>query len=95
MSATEFEVKPLSRPRDFYELRAIGRGFELRGGKLRMPMFYRETEPAPAIHLVGFLSQRDGSVLRVFDRVGQLIETRRFQPTIIMHGVIGGLEGPK
>ena len=71
---------------DAYELRSIEGGFELSGGKLSEPLIYRETEPAPAIHLVGFLSQRDGSELRVLDRAGHLIQTRRFRSTVIMHG---------
>ena len=80
---------------DAYELRSIESGFELSGGKLEEPLIYRENEPAPAIHLVGFLSQRDGSELRIFDRVGQLIRTRSFPATIIMPGAVGGLAGPK
>lgn len=86
--------RALSRPLDTYELRVVERGFELRGGKLEEPMVYRENEPAPAIHLVGFLSQRDGSQLRVFDRSGQLIQTRLFQATMVMPGAVGGLAGP-
>ncbi len=79
---------------DTYELRTIDGGFELVGGKLETPLLYLEAEPAPAIHLVGFLSQRDGSELRVFDRDGGLIQTRCFQSTIIMPGAVGGLAGP-
>lgn len=79
---------------DSYELRSIEGGFELSGGKLNEPMIYREPEPSPAIHLVGFLSQRDGSELRVLDRAGHLIHTRRFQATMVMHGAVGGLAGP-
>lgn len=79
---------------DAYELRSIESGFELSGGKLKQPLIYRESAPAPAIHLVGFLSQRNGSELHVFDRAGELIQTRRFQATIIMPGAVGGLSGP-
>jgi hypothetical protein len=79
---------------DLYELRSIETGFKLSGGKLGEPMIYRESEPAPAIHLVGFLSQRDGSELRVFDRAGQLIQTRNFRATMIMADAVGGLADP-
>ncbi len=41
-----------------------------------------------------FLSQRDGSELRVFDREGELIQTRCFQSTILMPGAVGGLASP-
>lgn len=79
---------------DAYKLRSIESGFELSGGKLGQPLIYRENEPAPAIHLVGFLSQRDGGELRMFDRDGVLVQTRFFQATIFMPGAVGGLIGP-
>jgi hypothetical protein len=87
-------VRVIACGMDVYELRTIERGFRLSGGKLNEPLVYRENEPAPAIHLVGFLSQRDGSELRVFDRNGGLIQARCFQSTIVMPGAVGGLAGP-
>jgi len=40
-------------------------------------MTYEEAEYA--VRMVGFLSQRDGSELRILDRDGNLIETRTFR----------------
>lgn len=80
---------------DIYELLSSEKGFELRGGKLKEPLIYRETESAPAIHLVGFLSQRDGSKLLVFDRAGKLLDSRCFEATVVFPGAVGGLAGPK
>lgn len=89
MSPVTEEVKPV------FELREIGGGFELRGGLLEGPLIYKEERPDPAVHLVGFLSQRWGSELRVFDRAGELIQTRRFEATVFMPGAVGGLAGPR
>ena len=44
--------------------------------------------------VVGFLSQRHGSVLRIFDAAGKVIETRRREPVMPIKNVAGGLEGP-
>jgi hypothetical protein len=41
-----------------FELRPVPDGFELRGGQLTETMVFREDEPRPAVHLVGFLSQK-------------------------------------
>ena len=81
-------------PMDTYELRQIDGGFELRWRKLEKPMIYRETEPQPAINLVGFLSQKDGSELRMFDLSDKVIFTRRFQGTVVTSSAVAGLAGP-
>jgi hypothetical protein len=57
-------------------------------------MVFRDTEPRPAIHLVGFLSQKLGSELRIFDAGGHVIETRRYEAVVPMCGAVGGLQGP-
>jgi hypothetical protein len=77
-----------------FDLRPVENGFELRGGQLPEPMVFRDAEPRPAVHLVGFRSQKLGSDLRIFDAVGQVIQTRRYEPVVPMRGAIGGLHGP-
>jgi hypothetical protein len=57
-------------------------------------MIFRETEPRPAVHLVGFLSQKIGSELHIFNALGEAVEPRRSEPVIPMRGAVGGLEGP-
>jgi hypothetical protein len=77
-----------------FELRPIEHGFELRGGQLPEPMIFRDTSPTPAVHLVGFLSQKIGSELRVFNATGEVIRTRHYQPVVPISGAVGGLHGP-
>lgn len=77
-----------------FELRPVENGFELRGGQLSEAMVFREAEPRPAIHLVGFLSQKIGSELCIFDQAGEVIETRSFEPVLPMPCAVGGLQGP-
>jgi hypothetical protein len=77
-----------------FELRPVSLGFELRGGQLTEPMVFREEEPRPGIHLVGFLSQKEGSELRVFDAAGEVVCTRRHEPVMPREGAVGGLRGP-
>ena len=77
-----------------FELRPVENGFELRGGSLPEPMVFRDIEPRPAIHLVGYLSQLYGSELLVFNAAGEVIEARRFEPVVPMPGAVGGLQGP-
>src|SRR6267143_2967412 len=60
-----------------FELRPVENGFELRGGELPEPMIFRDVEPRPAVHLVGFLSQKRGSKLRIFNAEGEVIEKRQ------------------
>ena len=43
-----------------FEVRPVLSGFELRGGPLTEPLVFRETEPRPAVHLAGFVSQKEG-----------------------------------
>jgi hypothetical protein len=77
-----------------FDLRPVANGFELCGGPLPEPMVFRDAEPRPAVHLVGFLSQKIGSELRIFDADGDVIEARRFEPILPMPGAVGGLQGP-
>jgi hypothetical protein len=64
---------------DKFELRPLETGVELRGGKLEAPMVFREADAEQrAIHLVGFLSQRDGSILRILDAAGTVVATKEF-----------------
>jgi len=68
------------RDMDKFELRPLGDALELRGGKLKEPMVFRESDAEQrAIHLIGFLSQRDGSFLRIFDAVGAVVATKEFR----------------
>lgn len=76
-----------------FELRPVPDGFELRGGQLTETMVFCEDEPRPAVHLVGFLSQKDGGELRIFNAAGKVIMTRRYEAVIPMDGAVGGLRG--
>jgi hypothetical protein len=78
-----------------FEVRPVHAGFELRGGQLTEPMVFHENEPRPAVHLAGFLSQKDGGELRIFNAAGEVIVTRRYEPQMPMAGAVGGLCGPK
>jgi hypothetical protein len=75
-------------------LRPVENGFELRGGQLPEPMIFRDIEPRPAIHLVGYVSQKLGSDLRIFNATGKVIQTRRYEPVLPIPGAVGGLHGP-
>ena len=77
-----------------FELRPVANGFELRGGQLPEPMIFQEEEPRPAIHLAGFLSQKEGSELRIFNAAGEVIQAKRYEPVMPMPGAVGGLHGP-
>lgn len=77
-----------------FEIRPVVSGFELRGGQLTAPMVFEENEPRPAVHLVGFLSQKDGGELRIFNVAGEVIQTRHYEPQMPMTGAVGGLHGP-
>jgi len=78
-----------------FELRLVENGFELRGGPLQEPLVFHEIDPRPAVHLVRFLSQKDGSVLRVLNAIGEVVHARRFEPVIPLRGSVGGLHGPR
>jgi hypothetical protein len=86
----------LSSSMDQFEMRLVENGFELRGGKLAEPMvFSGEKEPDRVIiHLVGFLSRKDGSTLRIFDADGNLVTERVFDGADPDAKGIGGLGGP-
>jgi len=77
-----------------FELRPVDNGFELRGGQLLEPMIFHDLEPRPAVHLVGFLSQKLGSELRIFNAAGNVIEKRRFEAVVPIPRAVGGLHGP-
>ena len=65
-----------------FELHPLDDGFELSGGQLQAPMVFHGEESRDAIHFAEFLSQREGGVLRIFDALGELTETRRFKPDL-------------
>ena len=75
-----------------FELHALEDDFELSGGQLQAPMLFHGEESRDAIHLAGFLSQKEGGVLRIFNALGELIETRRVKPNLSTPN-IGGLHG--
>ncbi len=63
-----------------FDLRPVEGGVELRGGQLEEPMVFREADGEQrAIKLAGFLSQRDGGVLRVLDEAGVVVATTEFR----------------
>jgi hypothetical protein len=70
-----------------FEFRPAGHEFVLSGGQLEQPLRYSEKESA--LHVVGFLSQRDGSELRIFDAAGNLLETQTREPTAFIQGSVG------
>lgn len=90
----QIQIKGHSEQMHAFELRPVENGYELRGGQLLEPMVFLEHEPRPAVHLVGFLSQKLGSELRIFDAAGQVTETRRYEPVLPIPGAVGGLHGP-
>jgi hypothetical protein len=77
-----------------FELRPVEKGFELRGGQLSEPLVFHDIEPRPAVHLVGSLSQKLGSELRIFNAAGDVIETRRYEAVVPIRNAVGGLHGP-
>ena len=84
------------RDMDKFELRPLEDGLELRGGELKEPMVFRESDAEQrAIHLVGFLSQREGSVLCFLDASGAVVATKEFRENPIATSAVGGLAGPQ
>ena len=77
-----------------FDLRPVDGGFELKGGQLSEPLLFLEPDPQPAVHLVGFLSQKLGSELQTFDAAGELIQRRHYTPILPIGGAVGGLAGP-
>lgn len=63
---------------DIYEVRPTPSGFEVSGGLLATPLCYHEPNSAPIVHLVGFLAQRNGARLVVFDDTGAIVSERDF-----------------
>ena len=68
--------------------------FELPGRRLLEPMVFHDMEPRPAVHLDGFLSQKLGSELCIFNAAGEVIQPRRYEPVLPLSGAVGGLHGP-
>ena len=77
-----------------FELRRNGEQLHLIGDRFEEPLVYPASDPEAPIRLVGFLSQRHGSTLRVFDSAGELIEVQDRPATVVMSGAVGGLAGP-
>lgn len=77
-----------------FELRPVPDGFELRGGQLIETMVLCEAKLRPTVHLVGFLSQKDGGELRIFNAKDEVIQTRHYVAVIPISGGGGGLRGP-
>ena len=72
-----------------FELRQNAEGFVLSGGQLPSPLSYPEKEYA--IRLVGFLSQLQGSELRIYGPDGQPTQTQRREPAMpLAKGSLGG-----
>ena len=63
-----------------FEIRQTKDGFVLSGGPLPAPLSYPDKEHA--LRLVEFLSQKDGSELRIYSLDGQLIETQTCKAAI-------------
>ena len=57
-----------------FELRETKDGFILTGGQLPAPLPYPDKEHA--VRLVGFLSQKEGSEMRIYGLEGKLIDTQ-------------------
>ena len=58
-------------------------------------MVFREADAEQrAIQLVGFLSQREGAVVRILDAAGAVVATKEFRANPISTGSVGGLAGP-
>jgi hypothetical protein len=77
---------------DKFELRPVPEGMELSGGKLEQPMVFREADSEQrAINVVGFLSQRDGGFLRIFEAAGTVVATKEFRENPIATSAVGGM----
>ncbi len=63
-----------------FELRETKDGFILTGGQLPAPLSYPEKEHA--IRLVGFLSQKEGSELRIYGPDHKLVDTQTRKPAM-------------
>ncbi len=78
-----------------FQLRPKDGFFTLTGGQLAGEA-WRFPEPGPdqGVRIVGFLSQKLGSTLRIFDKQGNEVTRRKFEPLSPLEGAIGGLVGP-
>ncbi len=76
-----------------FELRETKDGFILTGGQLPAPLPYPDKEHA--IRLVGFLSQKEGSEMRIYGSDGKLIDTqvRKAAPSLSDNSLGSGLGG--
>jgi hypothetical protein len=77
-----------------YKLRPVDGKLELSGGQLDETLKYPVDDLEGARRVVGFLSQRQGSVLQIYDVRGTLIETQQREPVMPMENAVGGLAGP-
>lgn len=55
-----------------YEIDPIDGGFRLSGGQLEKPLDYLGHELPTVIGHVGFLAQKEGGLLRIFDATGEI-----------------------
>ena len=78
-----------------FDLRETREGFVLSGGQLEKPLQYHEKDAEAAIRLVGFLSQRKGSDLRIYGPEGELRSSRHREAGVpLRDGSLGsGLRG--
>jgi hypothetical protein len=76
-----------------YELRPVDERLELTGGMLKETLRFPAEDRDAAVRVVGSLSQRAGSVLRIFDTDGNEVETQRRDATVVLPGAVGGLTG--
>lgn len=73
-----------------FELRQTKEGFILTGGQLPVPLPYPEIEYA--VRLVGFLSQKEGSELRIYGPDGKLTDTQTRKPAVpLTDGSLGSI----
>jgi len=78
-----------------FDLRQSGAHLQLSGEPLSEPLIYPAGDPEAPIRLVGYLSQLNGSVLRIFNAAGDLVEVQRREATTVMPSAVGGLAGPR
>ena len=76
-----------------FALRVIKSGIELSGGQLKGSLVFPKWKPERALRLVGFLSQKVGSLMRIFNVEGKLIKERRFEADTPTANAIGGIRG--
>ncbi len=73
-----------------FELRPTGEHFTLSGGQLEEPLRFPEPGPDAGVRLVGLLSQKLGSTLRIFDADGkEAASPSRFEPVLPRENATG------